>query len=70
MAGGEVGGGEIHHRVRGFVDFTDPLQERHDAERIDIGVAVNGGPDHARRDGVDADVVGRKLRRKADGERV
>ncbi len=59
-ARGEFGHGEMEDGIGRLLALADAVQQRQTGQIIDVLDAipgVNGGPDDARRNGVDADVV-------------
>ena len=70
MPGHEIVVGEEKNRIRGLFNFSYPVQQSDTAICVDIIVAIERCADDTRRDGVDPDIVGRKFRRKTNGERM
>ena len=58
------------NRIRDLFNISYPVQQSDTAICVDIIVAIERCADDTRRDGVDPDIVGRKFRRKTNGERM
>ena len=66
-ARGETCGCKVYHRLGGFPDIADTVQQRKASKGVDLRIPIQRCPDNARGNRIHSDVVGGEFTGKQQG---